>query len=161
MLPKKKIAAAIIILLIVISIGYFYFEGEKVKEEFVYQYERNTNFQETQAKDYSVVVVLAFLTYYLQNNENNPDTATITELCKEDYEACVEAIAPNAEIKQACKQAINSIQEMTQKIKNENSVVLGFNRTVLHIGMASCKNKTVEAPGGFTYTEVDMENCFF
>ena len=126
MLSKKKIAVAIIVLLIAISLGYFYFEGEKVKEEFVYIFERNPQY----GKDFSTAVVVPFLTYYMKNNENNPEAVKAMEtLCVDDSAACIEAIAPNEELKQACKQAINSIKEMTQKIKNENSIVLGFKRT--------------------------------
>jgi hypothetical protein len=139
MISKKKIVAMIIVVLAAASLVYFYFEGEKEKQEVIY-------FAEGGNEGMAVIIEVPLVTAY---RIGNPDLTEqeINEAfkpCVSSAELCVEKFSPNLEIKQSCLSAVKSIKAFTQNIKNENSVLLGLNLTILNIQLAFCPEITTK-----------------
>lgn len=139
----QKLATIIFVIIILASLAYFFFVGESIKEDHVYRFERDP---QPGLNDLSATITVALLINYL---EENPGKST-PQVCLEDELKCVDTLSPNEEIKQKCKEAVNAIKNFTQKIKNENSIIFGFNTTLFKLQASSCPQlEYAVTSGGF------------
>jgi len=135
-MERKKIAAIAAVVILMAALLYFYSAGEAAKQDLVYSP------REQGSQDMSAVVILSLATFYLETNPN----AEFPALCEADYLACVDQIAPNAASRKACKNAVIKIKEMTSRIENENSVLLGFNNILGQMRLdAACPEPPLQA----------------
>ncbi|MFH1224395.1 MAG: hypothetical protein V1676_01180 [Candidatus Diapherotrites archaeon] len=126
------VAVSIALLALAGTLGYFYLAGEDVK--------RSVEEEGAAFGERAPIVSLVILTVYFRHFEQNPQAIDRESgrICTESGAECAERFSPNESARQACKNAAGLITIYARNIKNENSVLLGFNSVALKFSGANC-----------------------
>ncbi len=154
MLSKKLILTVILIAVLILVLTFLYFIGEGVKQEYFSSTSSNPDSIETitlgtnpSIEDpainiFSRGIAFSTLLVYLTPLNKSPDknspefiskVTSNVNTCASDNLSCLDLITFADNGKQICSQAITSSKELGNKIKSENSILLGFYKLVFNV----------------------------